>query len=801
MSFSKKKYTFIRKKSEKSYSTINSQQLENSENESIFKDKNNPLNQNIDIDDLIYNTNTKKITNRELISPLPFNDPKKESPNNATKEQQNLDNNKNLQYLINQNENENIDFISTLLKLKGISIDHSNKNYSSSKNIHIKRFEEENIVIQTSPTINYITLNNKTMCNKNIPMSTSTLSSNINNLNYSNNKNEEENKNNIENSSFSVNEIKKYDCKDNKNNVIKNEQNIILNEIILETEKMNYANSHTNKETVSSSESNTNNTLNLNKKNDNDLINLKKYIKNKNFIENYNNKNIDKKELEKIDDNDDEKIKNNSITHNKNEMINQSLSKKNISDKKYVNNNMQKSKEKELNMSSNKKIILNKKITKKIPHNNINKYNKNIISNNTNNNVSKNNSNSKKKKSNSKTNILEKDIKINKSEFSIKNSNSKSNIKKKLHNKNNKYKSNNISAIKTNQNNEGLFNKKKENIGSYNKNYNKTEIKRSSINIENDSNKIEKKLIFDFIDNQQKIMKNKKEEIKNKFFQIKEIDLSELNNKNGKIKSQIKDKINKKSPKYNIIRDIPLNSERKTTKIGKMSKIKGDLSPNRINNISYLNSNNKSNKNFLRYKKIININSYSKIAKKNYNSPSLKTKNRSYVNNINQINDYEYKDNKNYNTNNLNINFDKSAVNLSKKKQIIEKDNNYLNNENIKIESKDLNKTEEKNISFYKGNYEKEFIKNNNMNNDELLDERKKEKKENINKRTNRQSKFAEIFLFDDKEENTQENLNKNEKENIIENIKSKDIEIKIDKESEKNDLELTKNNNNSEKI
>ena len=87
------------------------------------------------------------------------------------------------------------------------------------------------------------------------------------------------------------------------------------------------------------------------------------------------------------------------------------------------------------------------------------------------------------------------------------------------------------------------------------------------------------------------------------------------------------------------------------------------------------------------------------------------------------------------------------------------------------------------------------------MNNDELLDERKKEKKENINKRTKRQSKFAEIFLFDDKEENTQENLNKNEKENLIENIKSKDIEIKIDKESEKNDLELTKNNNNSEKI
>ena len=812
MSLSKKKYSFHRKKSGNKESNINKQQIIICENENIIKENNKDLlDQKLSVDNLICQTNSNEIINKESISPILFNNQNFENTKNK-KEEENINNNKDLQYLINQNENENIDFINTLLKLKGISKESTN-NFYSSKNInsYMKNFEDDNIFMPKSSKENNLTLNNQDKCSKKNPLDYSTLTSKINqiNLNCNHHNNEkEENKNNLDIVTLLTNEINN-DNINNKSNIgnssndniklIKNEQNTLLNELIIgnEKDKINYANSHTNKETVSSSDSNTNNTANINKKIENELFIPKEYYPSIKYIESLNNNNNNAKELDDKSEENNKKIKNRTIIPYKKEKINQTFCKNNINDKKYVNINCQKNIDDQINASSQKKIILNKKQAKRIPHNTKKKNHNNIISNMLNNNRNKNNSNEKKSKSKSKSgHMLINEQKTIKREFSNKNSNSKNNIKNKNYGNNKKkintFKNNNITEIKTHYDNE-------ENIISHNKSYNKTEIKYISNNFENDNNKIEKKLIFEFNDNNPKT-KNKREEIKKRSTQIKEIDLMEIK------ESIKKNKINK-SPKnnININYDNPFNSERKTTTIFKMSKIKSDISPNKNNNISYLNTRNESNKNNNKYKNIINLNSYTKIAQnKNFISPSLKNKNKRYLSNINKITDYENKDNSNHkhNYNSISINLNKNNIinNMNKNKQIIKKENNPkdLSKEKNQKETKILNKLEENKKNLIQENCEEEEINNNNINKlnlDELNNERIKEVKNiyNKNKRINKKSIFAEIFLFDNDEENIKEKsiiqktdieLEQNENNNISNKIdlKNKDKDNNSDK-------------------
>ena len=78
MSLSKKKYSFHRRKSDKKENTINSQPLfTNVENNEIKENNILDLNQNITIDDLIYqNNNIKEENNKEYDSKIPLTNKK-----------------------------------------------------------------------------------------------------------------------------------------------------------------------------------------------------------------------------------------------------------------------------------------------------------------------------------------------------------------------------------------------------------------------------------------------------------------------------------------------------------------------------------------------------------------------------------------------------------------------------------------------------------------------------------------------------------------------------------------------------
>ena len=196
--------------------------------------------------------------------------------NDENKEKKNIVSNPNLQYLINKNEEENFDFINTLLKLKGISME-TTKNYKSSKNINIiKNLDDDNeniFVPKSSKANNDIIINNQIKNNKSIPSNCSTSTSKINTINNNciNNQNEEEG--NVDMVTFSTNEINNNNKnnKDNINSVISNKNikkidpNSLLKELITldnkDNKKINSIYSHSNKDTISS-ECNTNNTAN-----------------------------------------------------------------------------------------------------------------------------------------------------------------------------------------------------------------------------------------------------------------------------------------------------------------------------------------------------------------------------------------------------------------------------------------------------------------------------------------------------------------------------------------------------------
>ena len=158
MSLAKKKYSFHRKNSENKQNISITPPLYTYENEQNIQ-LNNQINSNkeISINDLIIQNNIKKEETTTNIPILNTND--NNDINDKNKDKENITSNSNIQYLINQNETENFDFINTLLKLKGISID--TKGYKSTKNINIlKNLEEENIFVPKSSKNNYIILNN-----------------------------------------------------------------------------------------------------------------------------------------------------------------------------------------------------------------------------------------------------------------------------------------------------------------------------------------------------------------------------------------------------------------------------------------------------------------------------------------------------------------------------------------------------------------------------------------------------------------------------------------------------------------
>ena len=781
MSLSRKKYSFHRKINENKQSYNINPSLNCIENENEIQDNNEQnFDEKVKNEDLIFKINSNNNLNKKIVSYIPLTNPninnKKEDEN---KEKNNIESNPNLQYLINKNEEENFDFINTLLKLKGISME-ATKGYKSSKNIKIiKNLTEDNeniFIPQSSKANNDIFINNQNKNNKSIPTNCSTSTSKINtiNNNYNNNQNEEaENYKNIDMVTFSTNEINN-NYKDNiNNNVVINKDikkidpNSLLKELTTldnkENKKINSIYSHSNKDTISS-ECNTYNTA-------------KKYIKKETFNESISSKDCytNIKSPEKSNDNKikidedknneiNKKIKNRAlipINKNKN---NKSFYKKNININK---NNADKNNEK-LNISLENKI-LKKKSIKRIPHNKKQIYE---INNNMNNNKIDNNE--KKSKSKSKnSHILTTDIKNHKRKNS-KIENIKSEIKKeqkgkKIQNlKSSELFYNNISLI----HNEAYNNNIKDNsniIKILNKNLT-TEIKQSSI--------IDEK--------NEKSNERKKEEAKG-HEQIKEIDLKEIRKNCINDKQLVNNnKINYiiKSKKENSIFDIPFNSERKTTKIFKINdKIKSGISQNsqnRSNIISSLNPRNKSNKNNQKYNRIINnLNSYVIIAKnRNFISPHPKTKNKKYTTNIK---DGEFFS-KNHENSHYNFSFNLINDNILK---------NYNKKNDDKKVSKLLNKIEK--YSF-ENDEEDNINKTIDMNDGEFCDDgiagiktvenkaNNKNNKINIKQKKTKSSKFAEIFLFDnedkekekEKEKDISKNNPKEKNDNLIENKESK---------------------------
>jgi hypothetical protein len=285
----------------------------------------------------------------------------------------------------------------------------------------------------------------------------------------------------------------------------------------------------------------------------------------------------------------------------------------------------------------------------------------------------------------------------------------------------------------------------------------------------------------------------KKEEIKNMSEKIMEIDLNKLRNnfqKNFKFKqikkNQINNLINRNNQNNEYLKyNIPFNSERKIAKIFQLGdKIcdKTEISPNRITNISYINSKVEGNTGFFTKLNADNLNSYVKLAKnRNLISPSLKNKNKKFINNLNNSTDNDESLNKknkifksNCSCNNMNVN-NNIVINDNNIKQKRKSENiNILNNvkgniifsdkKNKKF-SKYMNKLEENGNSLIKdnnfniNNIDKEGINDNDLK--EITISKKKDFYNN-SKAYKKQNdlKVAEIFLFDKEELNSDKNNN-----------------------------------------
>ena len=760
MSLSKKKYCFNRRKSDSKGSTnINQEKFINNTDNDGIKEINKKINYNDEsIDNFNCQTNIKEKMNKELISQIPLPTSKtKNIFDKVKKDEINLNNNPELLYIINKNETENIDFINTLLKLKGITTCSSN----ASKIINF----ENNILFSKSTKNNEITIsNNKNISNKSIPSNCSTSTSKINTINCNNHQN------NYEEEIFDIiNNKETSNYKDIKTNLIKEAKNIPLKEMITilnnEKEKNNFFNNHINKKTLSSFECNTNNSSN-NKlyKKGNEFVYSKEHYKNIKIPETFSNNITNIFEEKNI-------IKSNKRHKGIIPINNKSFYKKSVSNKNFTYFKKQKSVDKnneQLNISSEKKI-LNKRSVKRIPH--IKKNNcglNSMISVNSKNNSKERKSNSKNSLNDKKGNKKENSNKINsKNKIDSKKSRNNSN-KNKIKNENGND-TNNISLIKMQNNSD------------------KNSI--SNFGISN-SQKSEKRLTFEPKENMDVSMK--KEDVKNMSEKIMEIDLNELRynyQKNIKFKQikkkQINNLINRNNPNNEYLKyNIPFNSERKIAKIFQLGdKIceKTEISPNMINSISHVNSKIDVSDGFFIKLNPNNMNSYVKLSKnKNLISPSLKNKNKRFINNFNNSidNDESMNNNNrnfkyNYSCNNMNINnniiINANNINKNKKRKSenisilnYEKGNIIFSDKKIKKSSKFINKLEENGNSLIKdnnfsiNNIEKEGISDNDMQEITIL--KNKEFYNNIKTYKKQNNlKVAEIFLFDKEEVNLDE--------------------------------------------
>ena len=201
MILSKKKFTFERKKNENKENDYNKQNIEN-ETKIKIKNKYSP-DKNLFLDE-------SPIKEEKNLKPLLKEKEVKESPkfsqnqvNSDNLEQKIFLNNPGIQYLINQNQDENIDFINTLLKLKGIQLNHL-KNCHSKENLSVNSniIEANNFIPKLKKKV--IIRNKK--CNQS---NSSNLTTKINSLNNNqqNENDEEEISKNLENKDNSRKEI------------------------------------------------------------------------------------------------------------------------------------------------------------------------------------------------------------------------------------------------------------------------------------------------------------------------------------------------------------------------------------------------------------------------------------------------------------------------------------------------------------------------------------------------------------------------------------------------------------------
>jgi hypothetical protein len=275
MSLLKKKYFFHRKKTENN---------ENSYNTEIFlenindNNKNNQttINPEISLNELICQNNSSDKLNKELINSNTSRESKIRYENIDIKnEESELVNNSKLLYLIHQNKSENIDFINTLLKLKGIQAFSTHSDNSSNKLIS-QKYEDKNnsTIISKANTIseNYPRIDNEEEFLKK-----------LNNSIYSIN----DNNFNLESTNKTFNKYSKANI-----NMMKIEPNIFQKErmtIDYEKENNNFFLYHTNKDTISSIECNTNNSTKKNiRKNDIELVNTRECCLNITIPKNYN---------------------------------------------------------------------------------------------------------------------------------------------------------------------------------------------------------------------------------------------------------------------------------------------------------------------------------------------------------------------------------------------------------------------------------------------------------------------------------------------------------------------------------
>ena len=749
MSLSKKKFTFKRKKSEIKDNNNNFKE-KNFENE-INENNKYFSNKNLLMRDLIFSK--EKEENEDNILKILDNKENEIKPLNTEKnEEKKISDNPELQYLINQNERENIDFINTLLKLKGISINPV-RNFSSSKNIEIiSNIEKENFFIPKSTKNvikNNVTRNDKST-NSNGSNSTTKINTMTNNCKQNDNEEEETTKN-IQNSKSSSNDIYNSNFIFNKNKEQNNlDSEVTKNEeIIINNDKIKI---FKNDNQIIIKEQN-NNTISKKIENENLEDNNPKSNEKNNIDNNKSNENILVKENSKnngsINDLLNEKMKNKIYKKNTYKKIPRNPEKYNLNNKCLTNRNSSYRDSNDISEQSEDKITKKNSLKKTSILSGNNDHIKHTI-----NNAINNNQNSKKLICNKKIVKRQKSMKN-------KNINNNNNIKKR-----NDYKIKNFSRIiksneflKKNNSSKILLTTLKNDKIEHNKNINYETKTASKVKSKKDN--IIKNFIIDKIDNKISLETKKaydnsniKDEQQNtiiKNLNYKKMIMSNRKKEYNLINSNISyDKF------YSGLSFITDRKENKAIKNKEYLKHKFEISPNKYNNISIRNS--------PKYKYNNDENSYSKIAmNKMCISPSNKSKIKKSPNkyNIHKIELYKMNEIKNLES----INF--KNKNLTK---IIDKSSNCSNSKLFK-KLNEISPPKNENLD-----------KTIDLDDEDFNDDGIQEKKESNNNKVKKSMK-AEIFLFDKEEDiiHNQNNHNINlEKDNkIVRNI-NKDKEMKV---------------------